>query len=158
MRRKTFQIWDRVMEVSPLISLILFHQLRHPRGVESDCLPGSLVLNIRVETVARNLARHGRQAVVPENEIREGRLEGGKPVAGDALRFANRKVGMRGLLQSCWVAPTFQASLVIASFLHQEIFGAHQKLTWRPAPCRVSSCTLPRFAQTGISSNSPPSR
>ena len=57
------------MEVSPLIGLVLFHQLRHSRGVKPDGLPSHLLLDIRVESVAWNLARHGRQAVVPELRI-----------------------------------------------------------------------------------------
>ena len=64
--RRTFQIWDRIMEVPPLIGLVLFHQLRHPRGVKPDGLLSLLMLDIRVESVAWNLARHGRQTVVPE--------------------------------------------------------------------------------------------
>ena len=65
MTRRTFQIWDRIMEVPPLIGLVLFHQLRHPRGVKPNHFPRCVMLNIRVEAVARNLAGHGWEAVVP---------------------------------------------------------------------------------------------
>ena len=68
----TLQIGDRVMEVAPLIGLILFHQLPHPGGVKPDSLLGCLMFYIRVESVTRNLAGRGRQAVVPET--RDGRV------------------------------------------------------------------------------------
>ena len=64
------------MEVAPLIGLILFHQLGHARGLQPDGFPSRLVLDIRVEAMARNLARHGRQAVVPEMRV-EGGMERG---------------------------------------------------------------------------------
>ena len=56
--RQTLEIGERVMEVPPLVVLILFHQLRHSRGVETDSLLSCLdhVLDILVESVAWNRA------------------------------------------------------------------------------------------------------
>ena len=56
--RQTLEIGERVMEVAPLVVLILFHQLRHSRGLDLDSLLGHLdyMLDILVESVAWNLA------------------------------------------------------------------------------------------------------
>ena len=91
-KRPTFEIGDRVMEVAPLIGLILLHQLGHARSVEPDGFPSCLVLDIRVESVARNLARHGRQAVVPEMRVERAGWREKRPVARDALGGAKGKV------------------------------------------------------------------
>ena len=91
-KRPTFEIGDRVMEVAPLIGLILLHQLGHARSVEPDGFPSCLVLDIRVESVARNLARHGQQAVVPEMRVERAGWREKRPVARDALGGAKGKV------------------------------------------------------------------